>query len=134
MVARVKVHTAGGERRLGVVGCRPQALEQHRADQRTTHRAGRALPVDRRAGVQERALLQAERRTRRTYVDQLCPRREQPVDRGAVGLRPPRVGHHAGQRSFAARLGRPPVDPPDRNGLVVECVGEQRHTGTDNPR
>ncbi len=96
---------AGGEHALGVLGRRGEPLEQHRADQRSAHRPGRALPLDRRPGVQELAALEAERLRRGEYVDQVRLRAEHRRERLRVRRRAPRVAHHRDDRGRVAGSG-----------------------------
>ena len=72
MVARLQRHAGAGlEQRDRVLGVVDQPLERGAAHQRAAQRAGRAVPGDRRAGVQELARLEAEHLRGGRDVDQV---------------------------------------------------------------
>ena len=75
---------------LGVLGRFGQALEQRRADERAAHRAGGAVPGQRRSGVQERAALDVEDLAGGADVDQVRAARRAPCDGLGVGRAAPR--------------------------------------------
>ena len=64
---------------------RRQPSNRQRADQRAAHRAGRVLPRQRRAGVQEHPLAHVEDLAGRADVDEQRPGGEEPLDGDPVG-------------------------------------------------
>ena len=69
--------------------------KQHRADQRAAQRPGRAVPADRRPGVQERRRGSSPSASDAGPTStSSAPADEHPLDRGRVGRGAPRVGEH----------------------------------------
>jgi hypothetical protein len=130
MVAGVQPRLPGGQPLPGLLGVGGQPLQQHRPDERATHRARRPFPVDRRSGVQERALRQVEHLVRRPYPDELGPRGQQAAHGGLVGTGPARIGQHTGQIIVGAGHRRTPVHPHPGYGLRVQRLAE--HVGADS--
>ena len=134
--ARYPPRTASFAIRLGLVGGQP--LEDHRADQRPAQRAGGAVPVDRRPGVQNwPGSARAPRAAGRTSTSRAR----------TASIRSPRAalaGSRRGSASTADRaaavppsrssgpVGRPEVDGRDVDGLGPQGVGEQIDAGGDH--
>ena len=122
VVARVERHPAAHEQRLGRLGAVGQPLEQHRADQRPAHRPGRAVPVDRRPGVQEVGRTEARvrrgpaRRRRGGPRSRASARRPARSQRPGAGRRAPGPG----RRSVPGHR-RAPVDAGHRPGLLADA-------------
>ena len=123
---------AGLEERDRVLGVVDQALERGAAHQRAAQRAGGAVPVDRRAGVQELAGLEAEQLGRGRDVDERRLDAEHRGQRLRVGVAAPRVGGHGGQVGLGAGHRRAPVDAGDVDGLGGHGVGEQVGADADD--
>ena len=128
VVARLEADRAARlEERDRVLGVVDQALEGGAAHQRAAQRAGRPVPPDRRAGVQELARLEAEQLGRGCDVDEVGGDAEHRLDRPAVGLRAARVGGDRGEVGLGAGHRRTPVDALDVDGLSGHGVRE--HVG-----
>ena len=123
---------AGLEQRDRVLRVVDQPLEGGAAHQRAAQRAGRAVPGDRRAGVQELPALQAEQLGRGRHVDQRRGHAQHGRERPGVGLGPARVGGHGGEVGLGAGHRRSPVDAGDRHRLVGDRVGQQVGAGVDH--
>ena len=133
VVARLEAdRRAALEERCGVLGVVDEALESGAAHQRAAQRAGGARPLDRRAGVQELALLEAEHLGGGRDVDEVGRDAEHraPARRLASGRQ--RVGGDRREVGLGARHRRAPVDAVDVDGLVRDGVGEHvRPDGDD---
>ena len=113
------------EERDGVLGVVDQPLEGGAAHQRAAQRAGRAVPADRRAGVQELTGLEPEHLGGRRDVDERGLDLEHRGQRAGVGVGAQRVGGHRDQVVLGAGHRRAPVDAGDRHGLGLDGGGEQ---------
>ena len=85
------------------------------------------VPLDRRAGVQELALLEAEHLGGGRDVDEVGRDAEHRLDRAAVGVGAAGVGGDRREVGLGARHRRAPVDALDVDGLTRHGVGE--HVG-----
>ena len=114
VVARLEARRGAGlEERDRVLGVVDEALEGGAAHQRPAQRAGRAVPGDRRAGVQElaRARARAPRRPGATSTSARAGRRASRCERPLVGVGRQRVGGDGREVGLGAGHRRPPVDP-----------------------
>ena len=123
---------AGLEERGGVLGVVDQSLERGAAHQRAAHRTGRAVPADRRAGVQELAGLEPEQLAGRCDVDQGRGDAEHRGQGALVGVAPQRVGGHRREVGLGAGHRRAPVDPGHPDRLLGHRVGEQVRADVDD--
>ena len=85
VVARLEGDRRRGELALGLLGGVGQPLEEHRADERALHRARGAVPLERRAGVQEGARARG-RAPRRRAGRRRARRRPAVIRRSAAAL------------------------------------------------
>ena len=106
-----------GQQLLGFGRVVGKTLEEHCTDQGAAHRAGGALPLDRRTGMQEVAALESEHVGRRPDVDQARRGGRHPAHCLGVGLGAARVEHHLCQGGLRPGDRRGPVDPLGRRRL-----------------
>ena len=128
VVAGVEGDLAVGQDPLGVLDVGRPALEQAGADQRAAHRAGRGLPGQRRPGVQQRAVREADHLAGRPDVDQLRARGEDPLDGHPVRRVAARVERERGEVGRVAEARRAPVDVVARTAPCARRASEKTST------
>ena len=112
------------------------ALVAHGAQHCGAHRLARAVPFERRSGVEHDAIAEAERLVRRDAIDQDRLAVDQAVERDGVGaIDPFAAGLEPGEESHDAEIatgGRLPVEMGDGNAEPIECFRKEREPDVDH--
>ena len=131
LVARPELELAVGGASRGVLAVARQTLVDGGADHGPAQRAGHVGPVDRRPGVQDRALAHPRQQVAGDAdAGEQRLRVVEPLHRLVVRARDRRrLEREPRQRVRGARLGRAPFDALDGHALALELVGEQVDAG-----
>jgi hypothetical protein len=131
-MARFKLDMTRRQGGFGLLRAGDETLEEHGTDQGATKRTRGALPADRWARVQELSRFETQRFARRANVDEHGAGAQHRRERLIVRRSTPRIGQNSDQCVPVER--RPPVDPPNFDGLGDEGVGEDVDAHGDDPR
>jgi hypothetical protein len=133
MVARRQVE--GGSELGRVLWGLSEAFVEHRSDESAAQRTAAIVPRDGRAGVEERAAVEAgDHVAGRDDVNELGPDRQHSFERGRIRSNDIDARGEGGERSLGPRSRRMPAGSSDSYPLGFERVREQVDADGRNDR